>query len=161
MKDRISKTNAMRILDSAKVKYVVHEYPHEDTAVPGDEVARLVGADPDRVFKTLVTRGSSGEIFVFIVPVREELDLKKAAKYSGEKAISMVRVSELLNLTGYIRGGCTAIGMKKDYPVFLEETASLFESIFVSGGKIGLQIELDPEDLLRTVSGRYADLITD
>ncbi len=161
MKDRISKTNAMRILDYAKVDYSIHEYPHEDTAVPGDEVARLVGADPDRVFKTLVTRGSSGEIYVFIVPVREELDLKKAAKCSGEKAISMVRVSELLNLTGYIRGGCTAIGMKKAYPVFLEETASLFESVYVSGGKIGLQIELDPEDLLRTVSGRYADLIMD
>lgn len=158
MAKKIQKTNAMRILDSRKTGYTIYEYPHEETALPGEEVAGLIGKPADQVYKTLVTTGGSG-YYVFVVPVCSELDLKKAAKAAGTKSIQMVHVAQLFALTGYVRGGCTAIGMKKQFPVFLDISAKNKEKILVSGGKIGLQIELAPNDLLLVAGGVYADLV--
>jgi Cys-tRNA(Pro)/Cys-tRNA(Cys) deacylase len=152
------KTNVMRVLDSLQIPYESHFY-EEDASLSGTEVARLLGEDPDRVFKTLVTEGKSGQNYVFVIPVREELDLKKAAKVSGEKAIDMIRQKELLPLTGYIHGGCSPIGMKKPFPGFLDETAELFDTVCVSAGKVGAQVELAPQDLIRAASLTTADLV--
>ena len=151
------KTNVMRVLDSLKINYVSHFY-EEDASLSGVEVAELLGEDADQVFKTLVTRGKSGQYYVFVIPVREELDLKKAAKASGEKAIEMIKQKELLPLTGYIHGGCSPIGMKKQFPGFLDETAELFETVCVSAGKVGAQVELSPLDLIRAASLMTTDL---
>ena len=150
----------MRVLDSLQISYVSHFY-EEDAGLSGAEVAELLGEDPDQVFKTLVTQGKSGQHFVFVIPVREELDLKKAAKASGEKAIVMIKQKELLPLTGYIHGGCSPIGMKKQFPSFLDETAELFETVCVSAGKVGAQVELSPQDLIRAAALQTADLVTD
>lgn len=154
------KTNVMRVLDSLKISYVSHFY-EEDAGLSGTDVAKLLGEDPDRVFKTLVTEGKSGEHYVFVIPVREELDLKKAAKASGEKAIVMIKQKELLPLTGYIHGGCSPIGMKKAFRGFLDETAELFDTVCVSAGKVGAQVELDPQDLIRAAALTTADLVND
>ena len=152
-----SKTNAMRRLDSLKLSYREHRY---DTpgAVSGTEVAQLLGQDPARVFKTLVTQGKSGEHYVFMVPVQEELDLKKAAAAVGEEAVAMLPAKELLGLTGYVHGGCSPIGMKKQFTTTVHQSAAGFETIFFSGGRIGLQIELSPGLLEQVVPLRYADL---
>ena len=157
MAKKLQKTNAMRILDAKKIAYAVREYPHGDTALPGEEVARLVGRPPEEVYKTLVTAGGGGH-FVFILPVGAELDLKKAAKAAGVKSVAMVHVAELFGLTGYVRGGCTAVGMKKPFPAFLDESARGRARILVSGGRIGLQMELAPDDLLSACGGAYAAL---
>lgn len=151
------KTNAIRALDAAKVpyEYRVFECPE---ALSGVEVAALLQQDPDCVFKTLVTEGKSGAHYVFMIPVAEELDLKKAAAAAGEKAIHMIRSRELLPLTGYIHGGCSPLGMKKPFPTFIDETAQLFDVIMFSGGRIGCQIELDPALLERVIPLTYADL---
>ncbi len=154
------KTNVMRVLDSLKIPYVSHFY-EEDASLSGVEVAQHLGEDVDRVFKTLVTEGKSGQHYVFVIPVREELDLKKAAKVSGEKAIVMIKQKELLPLTGYIHGGCSPIGMKKPFPSFLDETAELFDTVCVSAGKVGAQVELSPQDLIRAAELTTADLVTD
>jgi Cys-tRNA(Pro)/Cys-tRNA(Cys) deacylase len=151
------KTNVMRLLDQQGLPYAVHDYSHTD-ALSGAEVASVLGQDPERVFKTLVTVGRSGQHYVFVIPVLRELDLKKAAAASGEKSIAMVKSKELLPLTGYIHGGCSPIGMKKPFPTFLEESAILFDAILFSAGKIGWQVELAPEDLARIVPFQYADL---
>ena len=151
------KTNVMRVLDSLEIAYEAHFY-EENASLSGAEVAQLLGEDPDRVFKTLVTQGKSGQYYVFVIPVREELDLKKAASASGEKAIAMIRQKELLPLTGYIHGGCSPIGMKKQFPGFLDETAELFETVCVSAGKVGAQVQLSPSDLIRAAELRKADL---
>ena len=135
------KTNVMRVLDSLKIPYVSHFY-EEDASLSGVEVARLLGEEIDRVFKTLVTEGKSGQHYVFVIPVREELDLKKAAKVSGEKAIVMIKQKELLPLTGYIHGGCSPM-------------------VCVSAGKVGAQVELSPQDLIRAAELTTADLVTD
>ena len=155
-----AKTNAMRILDRNKIKYNVHEYPHvEGEAVDGLNVARLTGQDPEQVFKTLVTRGASKNYYVFVLPVAEELDMKKAAKSVGEKSVEMIHVSEINGITGYIRGGCSPVGMKKQFKTTFAEEALSQPTIMVSGGKIGLQIEAAPADLISAVRGQTADII--
>ena len=152
------KTNVMRVLDGKKIAYNKHEY-EPDATMTGEEIAGILGEDPDKVFKTLVTQGKSGAYYVFVVPVKEELDLKKAAKAAGEKAVSMIKQKELLPLTGYVHGGCSPIGMKKLFPTFIHETATEYERIFVSAGKVGFQIELSPEDLIKVVNCKTADII--
>ncbi|MGM9658187.1 MAG: Cys-tRNA(Pro) deacylase [Eubacteriales bacterium] len=144
------KTNAMRMLDKAGISYVCRNYT-DTGAISGADVASVLGEDPERVFKTLVTRASSGAYYVFIVPVCAELDLKKAAKAVGEKSVAMIKSRELLPLTGYIHGGCSPVGMKKRFATVLDSSAEGKETIFVSGGRIGLQIELSPEDLAKAV----------
>ncbi|MBR3242177.1 MAG: Cys-tRNA(Pro) deacylase [Parasporobacterium sp.] len=154
----VEKTNVMRILDGKKIPYNARTY-EQDPSMTGEEIADLLGEEADRVFKTLVTRGRSGQFYVFVIPVTEELDLKKAAKASGEKDIAMIKQKELLPLTGYVHGGCSPIGMKKSFPTFIQEDAELYETIFVSAGKLGHQIEIAPEDL-RDVTGCFStDLI--
>lgn len=148
----------MRVLDAGKIAYASRAY-EPDAAMSGEQIAALLGEDPDRVFKTLVTQGKSGRHYVFVVPVGAELDLKKAAKAAGEKAIGMIRQKELLPLTGYVHGGCSPIGMKKQFPTFIHETAQRYEKMFVSAGKVGLQIELAPKDLAAAAGCGFADII--
>ena len=155
----MEKTNAMRILDQKKIKYNVKEYPHEDgVAVDGFEVARLLNQNPEVVFKTLVTIDNLKHYHVMVVPVFAELDLKKCAKASKVKSLEMIPVKDLLPLTGYIRGGCSPIGMKKVFPTLVDITAKDFDTIFFSGGKIGLQIEMNIEDLSKVIRLEFADL---
>ncbi len=152
------KTNVMRVLDGKKISYTAHTY-EPDASMSGGEIAALLQEDADRVFKTLVTQGKSGRYFVFVVPVKAELDLKKAAQAAREKAVSMIRQKELLPLTGYVHGGCSPIGMKKQFPTYIHETAGQYDTVFVSAGKVGYQIELPPEDLIRVAGCKTADLI--
>ena len=152
------KTNVMRVLDGKRIAYVSHVY-EPDATKTGEEIACILGEDPNKVFKTLVTQGKSGSYYVFVVPMREELDLKKAAKASGEKAVSMIKQKELLPLTGYVHGGCSPIGMKKPFKTFIHETATTFDRIFVSAGKVGMQIELSPKDLIEVVRCTLADIV--
>ena len=153
------KTNVMRVLDQNKIPYTPHAYPHRDGEAPdGVTVARSLGQDPERVFKTLVTRGASGGYYVFDIPVTDTLDLKKAAKAVGEKSIAMLHSRELLPLTGYVHGGCSPIGMKKQFPTVFHETAEILDTIMVSAGKIGFQVELSPADLIELVGGTTADV---
>ncbi|MBR0040371.1 MAG: Cys-tRNA(Pro) deacylase [Oscillospiraceae bacterium] len=152
------KTNVMRFLDQKKVSYIPHAYPHGDGAVDGVTVAGLIGKAPESVFKTLVARGASKNIYVFVIPVCAELDLKRAAKAAGEKSVEMVHVNEINALTGYIRGGCSPIGMKKQYKTFLDSSCGGQESIIVSAGRIGAQVELAPDDLIRLTRAGTAAL---
>lgn len=156
-KEQSEKTNVMRLLDAKGIPYSTYCYADTD-AVSGSDVAAVLGQDPDRVFKTLVTVGKSKGNYVFIIPVNEELSLRKAATAAGEKNIEMIRSKELLPLTGYIHGGCSPIGMKKLFPTFLHETAMLYDTILFSAGKIGYQVELSPADLMRMIPVSYADL---
>ena len=153
------KTNVMRILGQKKIKYTAHEYPHGEDAVDGVTVARMTGRDPACVFKTLVTRGASKGIYVFVIPVAEELDLKKAAKVSGNKSCDLIPMKELLPVTGYIRGGCSPVGMKKAFPTYFEESAQLYDYIYVSAGVRGLQFKIAPDALTGYVGAVYADLV--
>jgi len=153
------KTNVMRLLQQKKIPFTAHSYPHQGEALDGVEVARLLGQDPRRVFKTLVAQGASRQYYVFDIPVAENLDLKKAAKAVGEKSIAMVHVKDLLALTGYVRGGCSPVGMKKAFPTVFHETALEFDSIMVSGGKIGTQVECDPRALMELSGADTADII--
>ena len=155
------KTNVMRLLMQKKIKYVAHEYQHGSVSVDGITAAALIGVPAEKVFKTLVTRGASKGIYIFVVPVAAELDLKKAAKSVGEKSVAMIHVNELLGLTGYVRGGCSPVGMKKQYPTIFHSGAEQLDTIVVSAGKIGYQVELAPEDLLTLTRGKYADVITE
>ena len=152
------KTNVMRILDGKKIPYESHSY-EPDATMSGEEIAGILGEDASKVFKTLVTQGKSGAYYVFVVPVVEELDLKKAAKAAGEKAISMIKQKELLPLTGYVHGGCSPVGMKKAFPTFIHESVKQIDKIFVSAGKVGFQIELSPEDLISLVGCKVADIV--
>lgn len=152
------KTNVMRVLDAKKISYASHTY-EPDASMSGEEIAAILGEDADMVFKTLVTQGKSGQYYVFVIPVREELDLKKAAKAAGEKAVGMIKQKELLPLTGYVHGGCSPIGMKRQFPTFIHETARQYEKMFVSAGKVGFQIELSPGDLAETVRCGFADIV--
>lgn len=152
------KTNVMRVLDGKKISYESHAY-EPDTSMSGEQIAGILGEPAEKVFKTLVTQGKSGAYFVFVVPVGAELDLKKAAKAAGEKAISMIKQKELLPLTGYVHGGCSPIGMKKQFPTFLHETAAGFDRMFVSAGKVGYQIELSPDDLIGVTGCKLADIV--
>lgn len=158
MAKAMSKTNAMRILEREKVPYKEHTYSHEDGAIDGISVAEKMGQDPDQVFKTLVTRSADGGIYVFVIPVAKELDLKAAARAARVKSIAMIHVSEILEITGYIRGGCSPIGMKKLYPTSFDSSCQNLESVIVSGGKIGYQIEVAPRDLIRLTRGSIAPL---
>ncbi|MGM9541783.1 MAG: Cys-tRNA(Pro) deacylase [Candidatus Limivicinus sp.] len=155
------KTNVMRALDQKKVRYTPHEYPHGAEAVDGVTVAGLIGAAPEQVFKTLVTRGASKSIYVFVIPVAAELDLKKAARAVGEKSIAMIHVSEITALTGYVRGGCSPIGMKKQYMTVYHESALEQQTIIVSAGRIGSQVELEPNALATLTRGQFADIISE
>ena len=152
------KTNAMRILEQKKIPYEASEYPHGDEPVDGVTVAALTGKNPDTVFKTLVTVGASRQHYVFVIPVAKALDLKKAAAAVREKSIAMIHVSEITPLTGYVRGGCSPVGMKKLYPTVFDESADKIKNIQVSGGRIGTQIALAPADLIALVRGRMADI---
>ena len=141
------KTNAMRILDAMHVSYQLHTYEPGES-VDGVSVAAKMGMDVNKVYKTLVTQGKGGGFFVFVVPVARELDLKKAARAAGEKSVEMIPVKEINRHTGYIRGGCSPVGMKKKYLTFIDESARALPAMVVSGGRIGLQMEIAPEDLL-------------
>lgn len=152
------KTLVVKLLEKRGIQCTMHSYAHGDTAVDGMTVAAQLGMDSGRVFKTLVTRGAGGGIYVFDVPVCCELDLKKAARAVGEKSVAMIRVSEINALTGYVRGGCSPIGMKKQYPTVFDETILLYDTVCVSAGRIGSQIELAPHDLLAAVNGKTADI---
>ena len=154
-----TKTNVMRILDQKRIPYTAHSYPHaEGQAVDGVTVASFLGMAPERVFKTLVTKGASGAYYVFDIPVEKTLDLKKAARAVGEKSIAMLPQKELLPNTGYVHGGCSPVGMRKQYPTVFHETAEILDTITVSAGKIGYQVELAPSDLIALVGGTTADL---
>lgn len=150
------KTNVMRILEQKKVPYTAHTYPHNGEAVDGVTAARLIGVPPEQVFKTLVARGASKTPYVFVIPVALELDLKRAAAAVGEKSIAMLPLSELTAVTGYVRGGCSPIGMKKQYQTVIDQSAAAQATITVSAGKIGVQAELSPEVLCELTGGKYA-----
>ena len=152
------KTNVMRVLDAKKVAYESHSY-EADPTLTGEQIAGILGEPAEKVFKTLVTQGKTGAYYVFVVPVKEELDLKKAAKASGEKSIAMIKQKDLLPLTGYVHGGCSPIGMKKPFPTFIHETAPTLDKIFVSAGKVGFQIELAPADLISVARITPADIV--
>ena len=151
------KTNVMRILDSKKIKYDHYCYV-ETGETNGEKVAAILGQDPAYVFKTLVTVAKSGANYVFVIPVREELDLKKAAKAVGEKSIDMLKAKDLLALTGYIHGGCSPIGMKKFFRTTLDLSSKYLEKLYVSAGKVGYQIEIAPSDLEKVIRLEYADV---
>ena len=152
------KTNVMRVLDGKKIRYESRQYA-PDATLSGEEIADILGEDADRVFKTLVTVGKTGEHYVFVVPVKAELDLKKAAKACGEKDVAMIKQKELLPLTGYVHGGCSPIGMKKPFKTFIHMTAECYDTIFVSAGKVGFQIEISPKDLTEVAGCTQADII--
>ena len=162
-KKKEEKTNVMRILDQKKIPYTARFYEEGDGPMGSREyglhVAQTLGVDPARSFKTLVARGASKGIYVYEVPVAENLDLKKAAKAVGEKSIELLHVAEINAVTGYIRGGCSPIGMKKQFPTVLHESALAFDTIDISGGRIGASVELSPRDLLALVGGTAADII--
>ena len=151
------KTNVMRVLTQADVAYTAHYYD-PDQGIDGVSVANQLGQDPDAVFKTLVTQGKSRAFYVFVIPVAATLNLKRAATACGEKSIEMIPQKLLLPNTGYIHGGCSPVGMKKAYPTIIDETAQLFDTICVSAGKIGAQVELAPDDLCRVAGAQYAPL---
>lgn len=153
------KTNPMRTLEEAGVPYTPHEYDVSDGQTDAVTVARRIGAPAEQVFKTLVAENPSKELFVFVIPGPESLDLKKAAKAAGQKSLSMLPQKRLFPETGYIHGGCSPLCMKKKLPTFLEETAQLYDEIYVSAGKVGLNVSLPPEPLCMLVNGSYADLI--
>ncbi|WP_121610486.1 Cys-tRNA(Pro) deacylase [Mesobacillus foraminis] len=152
------KTNAMRLLDSQKVPYHVFTYDSKDGKNDGVSVAEKIKKDPGVVFKTLVAQGSTRNLFVFLVQVEDELDLKKAAKAAGEKKIEMLPVKDLQKHTGYIRGGCSPLGMKKQYPTIIDLKAETLEQMIVSAGKIGFQVELAPKDLQSLTHAVFADV---
>lgn len=157
-KNKEIKTNAMRILDRMKIPYVHHTYECEEF-IDGMQIVEKLGLDPAIVYKTLVTESPSREYFVFVIPVAEELDLKKAAREVGQKSLAMIHVKDINQITGYIRGGCTAVGMKKQYVTVIDETARELPVMVVSGGRIGSQIELAPMDLAKAAQARFAPVI--
>ncbi|WP_333638241.1 Cys-tRNA(Pro) deacylase [Tissierella praeacuta] len=152
------KTNAMRILEQMKIEYNGITYNSNDGKIDGVSVSEKIGKDPKFVYKTLVVQGHSNTIYVFLLPVKEELDLKKAGKAAGEKSVEMIHVKDLLKFTGYIRGGCSPIGMKKDYKTFIDISALEIDKIIVSGGKIGVQIEMETSKLIQVCHGEIVDL---
>lgn len=156
---KTSKTNAMRILDKEKIDYTMMTYDADDGKIDGISVAHKIGREAGVVYKTLISQGSSKSYYVFVIPVEAELDLKKAAKAVGEKKIEMIPVKDILAISGYIRGGCSPIGMKKPFPTYIENQAQSLDTIIVSGGQIGVQIELNVEDLVKATKARFADVI--
>lgn len=158
MKNKEIKTNAMRILEREKIPYTQYTYECEEF-VDALQIADMLSLPYEKVYKTLVTVGNSKNYYVFVIPIAEELDLKKAAKSVGEKAVSMIHVKEINSVTGYIRGGCTAIGMKKQYVTRIDRSAEGLERVIVSGGRLGSQIELKPDDLCRAAKAEFADVV--
>lgn len=152
------KTNAMRILDKEKIAYTMMTYKTDDGKIDGVSVAAKIGREPGVVYKTLISQGASKAYYVFVIPVEAELDLKKAAKAVGEKKIDMIPVKEITQVSGYIRGGCSPIGMKKPFPTMIDEQAQSLEMMIVSGGQIGVQIELQVEDLAKATKAAFADI---
>jgi len=155
----MAKTNVIRIIETAGVNYTTQDYEVTEDDLSGETVAKKIGVDPESVFKTLVTIGDKNTHFVFCIPVTTELNLKKAAAASGNKKIEMLKMKDLLPLTGYIRGGCSPIGMKKKFPTYIDETAQLFDNIHISAGIRGTQVCLSPDSLISLIDGFYADLI--
>ncbi len=155
----MKKTNAMRILDSENIPYEVLEYQVDESDLSGIHVAQVLRQDPNTVFKTLVLKGDKSGYLVCCIPVAQELNLKNVAKISNNKKVEMIAMKDLLPLTGYIRGGCTSIGMKKNFPTYIDETALLFEKIAISAGVRGAQVLINPSDLSQLVDGTYSDLI--
>ena len=159
MSKKEEKTNVMRTLDQRKIPYTAYTYPHQEgVPVDGVTVAGSLGLDPARVFKTLVARGASRGIYVFVIPVAASLDLKKAARSVGEKSVEMVHVKEINGLTGYVRGGCSPVGMKKRYPTVFHESAREGDAMVVSAGKIGYPVSCAPADLAAVTGAAFADL---
>lgn len=156
---KVKKTNAMRILDQKKISYNIFTYDNSDGKIDGISVSEKIGKDPRFVYKTLVTQGNSKEIYVFVIPVTKELDLKEAARSAGDKKIDMIPVKEILKITGYIRGGCSPVGMKKNYRTFIDSSASEIEKIVVSAGKIGAQIELEVAKLIEITEAQLVNLV--
>lgn len=156
----MKKTNAMRILDSQKIEYSEIEYD-ASSGISALDVAKSTGEDPSRIYKTLVTVSREKEHFVFVVPSEKELDLKKAATAAGTNNIEMIPQKELLPLTGYVHGGCSPVGMKKEFETFLDSSAKDKEYIFISGGKIGIQIKINPDDLVGAIDGKYFEISKD
>ena len=154
----IAKTNVLRILEAANIEYIAREYDVSDGEISGVAVAMKIGQEPERVFKTLVTEGKTTGLNVFVIPGNVGLDLKKAALAAGDKYIEMIKSRDLEPKTGYIHGGCSPIGMKKQFPTFIDETAQLFDTITVSGGRVGLQVELAPSDLAKLTGATFFDL---
>ncbi|WNS44892.1 Cys-tRNA(Pro) deacylase [Paenibacillus sp. MMS20-IR301] len=155
---QVNKTNAMRILDARKTRYAIHTYDNEDGLIHGSAVAEKIGLPAETVFKTLVAH-SGPQAYVFVIPVAEELDLKKAARAAGAKKIEMLPLKELLQWTGYVRGGCSPVGMKKQYPTFIHSSGEFIPAIAVSAGRIGMQMELEPKLLAGVVEAVFTDLI--
>ena len=153
-----AKTNAMRMLDRQKVKYETFTYEC-DEFIDGLHSADKIGAPYDQSFKTLVMQGKTGEYYVFVIPIAEEVDLKEAAKAVGEKSVEMIHVKDITKITGYVRGGCSPLGMKKQFQTVIHESAKNYPEIYISGGRIGTSIKVNPEDLMRVVKGTYADII--
>ena len=158
-KEKLIKTNAMRILDSKKISYEMISYPCNDGQIDGISVARKIGEEEIRVFKTLVAQGGSKEIYVYVIPVAEELDLKKSAIITKEKKIEMIHVKDITKVTGYVRGGCSPLGMKKLYPTVIHDSALAFEEIYVSGGRIGTTLKVNPEKLAKVVKAQFKNII--
>ena len=154
----MTKTNAVRMLEAAGIQFSAREYDITDGELSGVAVAAKTGQEPDRVFKTLVTEGKTTGLNVFVIPSNTELDLKKAALAAGDKYVEMIKSRDLETKTGYIHGGCSPIGMKKQFPTFIDETAEMYNTIIVSGGRVGLQIELSPADLAKTTAAIFYDL---
>lgn len=153
------KTNAIRLLDTAKISYTLREYEIDENDVSAEHVASSIGLNPDILYKTLVLKGTNDPYLVAVIPGNSHLDLKKLAKSSGNKHCEMLPMKDLLQVTGYIRGGCSPIGMKKSFPTFIEEAAQLENIISVSAGKRGLQVLLHPDDLIRITGGRFFDIL--
>jgi len=149
----------MRILDNSNINYNIYTYEVKDSAVDGISVANKLGVAVENVFKTLVTKGHSGDFYVFVVPVAKELNLKAAAKRVGEKSVEMIKVSDMLKITGYIRGGCSPIGMKKNYNTVIDDSSLNLDKIIVSGGKIGFQVEIAPRDLIQLINAETSPIV--
>ena len=153
----MKKTNAMRILENENIKFEIIEYSTKD-GIGGIDVAEKLGEDKNKVFKTLVTESKEGENYVFVVPVLSELDLKKGAKVSGSKKIEMIQQKKLLPLTGYVHGGCSPVGMKKSFKTFIDSSAENLDYFYISGGKVGMQIKLNPKELISAIDGEFSDI---
>ena len=154
----MKKTNAARLLDAKGISYDLTEYEVDENDLSATTLAKKIGQDVEQIFKTLVLRGDKTGVFVCVIPGNAEVDLKKAAKVSGNKNCAMVQQKELLGLTGYIRGGCSPLGMKKSYPIYIHETCQLFDQIYISAGQRGLQLKLNPEDLIKMVEAEVCDV---
>ena len=157
-KEKLEKTNAIRALDKAKLTYTIHTYENDGTAVDGVTVAQKTGLPVEKVYKTLVTVGHSREHYVFVIPVAAELDLKAAARSVGEKSVEMIHVADINKLTGYIRGGCSPVGMKKLFPTVLDESARALPAFYVSGGRIGVQMRVNPAALASFIGAAFAPI---